>query len=276
MNVAVTKIAARTLLLAGVFALAVLASFMRGGGPGITFALENGINLTIGSAAFYNGLPVSGSTWELKDLVPGVDKFFNLEDVMPGDSGQAGITMRVGGRESAWLCLDFKNLVSDENGLIEPENDADANGAISGELADSVEFFAWRDDGDGVFEVGEQTLFGTGAAGSVLNNTTYALADASIGTPLEDGDESNIGIAWCAGDLSVALDSAQIACIPSLGNAAQTDSFSVDVAIRAEGTRERGTFTCAGGFEDVRGRPERPPRPERPTRPNWPGAPNNN
>lgn len=265
MNAAVTKIAARTLLLAGVFALLALAAFMRGGGPGITFALENGINLTIGSSAFYNGLPVSGSTWVLKDLVPGADKFFDLEDVMPGDSGQANISMRVEGRESAWLCLDFKNLVSNENDFVEPEVGADANGNASGELADGMKFFAWRDDGDGVFEIGEQTLFGTGAAGSVLNNMTYALADASIGVPLEDGDEKNVEIAWCAGDLLVDSDSANISCSPALGNAAQTDSFSVDVAIRAEGTKARGTFTCAGGFEDVRGpRPERPERPLRP------------
>ena len=60
MNAAMTKIVARTLLLGGVFALATLAAFMRGGGPGITFALENGLNLTVGSAAFSNGLPVSG------------------------------------------------------------------------------------------------------------------------------------------------------------------------------------------------------------------------
>src|SRR3989344_3462454 len=155
MNAAMTKIAARTLLLGGVFALATLAAFMRGGEPGITFALEDDINLTVGSRAFYNGLPVSGSTWELKDLVPGADKFFNIEDIVPGDSGQASVSMHVESeREYTWLCLDFSNLESGEGGINEPESAEDPNGAASGELADGMEFFAWRDDGDDVFEVG--------------------------------------------------------------------------------------------------------------------------
>ena len=275
MNAAVTKIAARTLLLAGVFALAVAAAFARGGEPGITFALESGINLTVGSRAFVNGLPVSGSTWALKDLMPGVDKFFDLQDVMPGDSGQARIGMRVEGRESAWLCLDFSNLVSDESGFIEPEEDADANGEASGELADGLEMFAWRDDGDGIFEAGEPPLFGPHPASDVLDGKTYAIADASTGAPLASGDERHVGTAWCAGELSANLEDGQLSCAPSLGNAAQTDSFSVDAAIRAEGSRDRGTFTCAGGFDTGRdrgergereGRPERGERPERPPR----------
>src|SRR3989344_7259542 len=160
MNAAMTKIAARTLLLGGVFALATLAAFARGGEPGITFALEDDLNLTIDSRAFYNGLPVLGSTWTLKDLVPGADKFFNIEDIVPVDSGKAVISMHIESeREDAWLCLDFTNLVSDENGFVEPESGVDASEA-SGELADGMEFFAWRDDGDDVFEVGEEPLFG--------------------------------------------------------------------------------------------------------------------
>src|SRR3989344_9060547 len=148
MKAAAIKIAARTPLLAGVFALVVAAAAVRGGTPGITFALENELNLTIDSRAFYNGLLVPASTWALKDLVPGVDKFFNLANIMPKDSGKATISMHLESRDSSWMCLNFNNLQSNENGVNEPESLEDPNGNVSGELADGMEFFAWRDDGD--------------------------------------------------------------------------------------------------------------------------------
>ncbi|MBI4068283.1 hypothetical protein HY413_02655 [Candidatus Kaiserbacteria bacterium] len=270
MNVVALKIVARTLLLGGVFALAAIAAFMRGGEPGITFALENGINLTIGSRAFYNGLPVSGSTWVLKDLVPGVDKFFNIEDVKPGDSGEATIDMHVESRGPVWMCLDFSNLQSNDNGVNEPESHEDLNGTAEGELALGMEFFAWRDDGDGVFEVGEQPLFGTStqSASVVLNAATYPIADSTTGSPLPDGTTNSVGIAWCAGDLFFNLTTAEISCEgAALWNSTQTDSFSVDVAIRAETEGNNFAFTCAGGGDSGRGRPLRPERPERPERP---------
>src|SRR3990167_1299986 len=212
MNAATTKIAARTLLLAGVFVLAVAAASVRGGMPGITFALENELNLTIDSRAFYNGLLVPGSTWALKDLVPGIDKFFNFDNILPKDSGKATISMHLESRDSSWMCLNFNNLQSNENGVNEPESSEDPNGNASGELASGIEFFAWRDDGDDVFEVGEQPLFGTGvqSASVVLNATTYPIADSTVGPPLEGGETRHVGVAWCAGDLQVNLATAEI------------------------------------------------------------------
>ncbi|KKW19511.1 MAG: hypothetical protein UY63_C0012G0020, partial [Parcubacteria group bacterium GW2011_GWA2_51_10] len=270
------------------FALATAAAFMRGGEPGITFALENELNLTIDSRAFYNGLPVPGSTWALKDLAPGVDKFFNFDNILPKDSGKTTISMHLESRDSSWLCLNFTNLQSNDNGVNEPESSVDPNGNASGELAEAVEFFAWRDDGDDVFEVGELPFFGTTtqSASVVLNETTYAIADFSTGTALPSGTTRHVGMAWCAGDLSVNLATAQILCDGvSLGNAAQTDSFSVDVSVQAESSRDKPTFTCAEGDGDGTQRPreergergerdERPERPERPEPPE-PGPENN-
>jgi len=267
MNAATTKIAARTLLLAGVFVLAVAAASVRGGMPGITFALENELNLTIDSRAFYNGLLVPGSTWALKDLVPGIDKFFNFDNILPKDSGKATISMHLESRDSSWMCLNFRNLQSNENGVNEPESLEDSNGNASGELADGMEFFAWRDDGDDVFEIGESPLFGTTtqSASSVLNERTYAIADASLGEALPSGTTRYVGIAWCAGDLGVNLTTAQMSCSGGeLGNAAQTDSFSVDVSINAESSRDKQGFLCAGGtIDDGRERGERGERGER-------------
>ena len=239
----------RTLLVAGVFALATTA-LMRGTGPGITFALEEDFNLTIDSAAFFRGLPVPGSTWELKDLVPGVDKFFDLAGVLPGDSGNATISMHVESRQSgAWMCLDFP-------------------AAPAGSLAEGTQFFAWRDDGDNVFEPGEAPLFGPAPASDALHEKTYAIADTLTGDPVGTNETRHVGLHWCAGELSVNLATGEMACIgETLGNEAQGDSFSIDVSIRALLERGREGFTCSGEvIDDGRTRPARPDleRPERP------------
>ncbi len=262
-------ISMRALLVAVVFAVALLALFARGSAPGVTFALENDITLTIASQAFFKGLPIPSSTWALKNLVPQSDKFFNIAGVMPGDSGEATITAHVEGRQSAWLCLDFSNLQSNENGLTPAEIGVDPNGNVSGELADGMQFFAWRDNGDNVFEVGEQPLFGTTtrAASVVLNAKSYPIADSTTGEALPIGSTRSIGIAWCAGHLAVDAASAHLSCDgASLGNAAQSDSFSVDVSIRAASNRDQPFFMCAAGGAANRGRPERDTRPTRPIR----------
>src|SRR5690349_5864084 len=77
---------------------------------GITFATY-GIDLKIDNKAWYNGVLVPGSTWALKDLVPTSDKFFNFNDIKPGDWGKTLISTHVG-KSDAWLCLDFANLQS--------------------------------------------------------------------------------------------------------------------------------------------------------------------
>ena len=247
------NISMRALVIAAVLAVVGAAALSRAAAPGITFALENDIVLTIGSRAFFNGLPVPSSTWALKDLAPTADKFFNLGGVMPGDSGTATITMHVAGRQSAWLCLDFVNFQKHRG------------------LADGTQFFAWRDNGDGIFTPSEQPIFGTTtrAASSVLNGKTYAIADSTTGQALPIGSTRSVGVEWCAGHLVVG-PAGLFSCLGSaLGNEAQRDSFSVDVAMRAVSAREQPAFACSGG-ESGEGRPPRdvrPPRPERPPRP---------
>ena len=243
----------RVLLVAGVFALAISALF-NGRNTGITFALEDGIDLTIGSSAFYNGVPVPSSTWELKDLVPGVDKFFDLAGILPGDFGRAAISAHIEGRETAWMCLDFLSTPT-------------------GPLADGTHFFAWRDDGDGVFQLGESLLFDVSPASVALSGKTYPIADSTTGSVVEIGETQHVGIEWCAGTLS--FDGISFSCDgATLGNEAQGDSFSVDIALRAVGSRDRGAFTCAEGFADPRGeRGERDERDEREVREARPARP---
>ena len=226
--------------------LAVSAGSMRTGTPGITFATY-GINLTVDSEATYNGAFVPSATWSLKDLIPGVDKFFNFDDIKPGDQGENTISLHLD--TNGWLCLDFLNLTENENGVNEPESHEDVDGIIEGELAEGMEFFGWVDDGDNIFELGERPLFGTStqAAIEVLNETTYSIADAVNGSPCLQGDTCYFGVYWCAGDLEVNLLTAEISCDPTtIGNEAQTDSMSVDVSLRAYPSEQYPALLCDG------------------------------
>ncbi|MEY4731392.1 MAG: hypothetical protein RL681_338 [Candidatus Parcubacteria bacterium] len=216
--------------------------FAMSGSSGITFAM-GGLNLTIDSKGFYNGVKVPSATWKLKNLVPGTDKFFNFDDVKPGDYGCDLVSMHVQD-DDAYMCMDFKNFAQDENGVNEPESQASGKN-----LADGTEFFGWMDDGDGKYEPpSEKALFGTStqAASSVLNNTTYAIADARRGNSCKKDSARYVGMCWCAGDLVVQPDG-KFTCDPNtLGNSSQTDSFSVDVEIRATPEKYDKKFSCGG------------------------------
>ena len=241
-----TKLTMRGLFLIGLVVLVSVAAYARTGEIGVTFA-TNGIDLQIDSKAWYNGSPVLSATWAMKNLTPGADKFFNFNDIKPGDSGCNVISMHVK-KADAWMCLDFKNLTSSDNGVNEPESHADANGTATGELAGGTEFFGWLDDGDGIFEPpSEKALFGTStqAASSVLNEKTYIIGDSKHGNSCKKDTTRYVGVCWCAGNLTVNMATGGYTCDGSaLGNEAQTDSFSVDVEIRAEPAREKLQFIC--------------------------------
>lgn len=250
------KIPARVVLIGLLVSLVVLIYALTPS-TGYTFATGS-FNLKIDSKASWNGVLQPNSTWTLKNLQPGVDKFFNIDDVKPGDWGEATISFHV--NKDAWICLDFENLKEKENGRNEPELLEDNSGSSgSGELADGTEFFAWYDDkkdvingiwpGDNIFQVGEKPIFGTvdgnQAATITLNNKTYALADSVSGQPFKASKTSYIGIQWCAGDMEVNLATAEITCDPTtMGNEAQTDSFSVDIGFRAVPSKDEKKFRC--------------------------------
>jgi hypothetical protein len=242
------KTSLRIVFTAGVMSVVILAFGFRTEATGFTYATGSGFNLRIDSQAFYNGQAVPSSTWSLKNLQPNSDKFFNFSDIKPGDRGTTTISFHV--NKDAWICLDFEKLKEYENERNEPEMLEDNTGGVnSGELADGTEFFAWYDDGDNAFEVGEKALFGTStgkqAATKVFDNKTYPLADSVFGTAFTASTTRYIGITWCAGDLTVNIATAAIACdATAMGNEAQTDSFTVDVSIRAEGSKDNKKFKC--------------------------------
>lgn len=247
MNAALTNITVRTAIIVVVLGIAIAAYIVRDVEPGITFA-TGGLNLRIDSSGWYNGVLIPSATWvQPRDLVLS-DKFFNFNDIKPGDYGCEIISMHV--NANAWLCLDFKNLSQNENGENEPEGHEDATPGA--DLADGTEFFGWMDDGDGKYEPpNEKPIFGTStqAASYVVASTTYAIAD-SRGSFCRLNTKRYVGMCWCAGNLAVNANGS-FNCDPtSLGNEAQTDSFSVDVAIRAQLAQQMPRFRC-GGYPPV-------------------------
>lgn len=242
-----THVGIRVALIAGVLVLAVYAYIVRGEVAGDTFATgsgQGGLEMKIDSRTVYNGVIQPKLSWALKNLVPGVDHFFNFDDVKPGDNGTNTISIHIN-KNPAWVCLDFSNLTDEENGMNEPESLVDVTDG--GELSKELEFFSWLDDGDNIFEVGEKPLFGTTTQSGydVLREKTYAIADYTTGTPIPKNATQNVGIVWCAGDLIVNTVTAHITCNGSLmGNETQTDSMKIDVKLRAVSATQQKTFTC--------------------------------
>lgn len=241
-----SKIALRGLGVVGLLVLVVFMNSLRANAEGYTFATY-GIDLKIDSKAWYNGVMVPSATWALKNLVPGSDKFFNFDDIKPGDYGCNVISIHVKNTD-AWACMDFTNFEEAENGVNEPEGEVDTTD--DPDLADNTEFFGWQEtDGDGKFEPwnGEKPLFGTSTkpASEVLNDTTYAIGDYKNGNSCKPNKTRYVGMCWCAGDLTVDLKTGKQVCDGTkLGNEAQTDSFSVDVEIRTSATKDKPKYIC--------------------------------
>lgn len=239
----------RTVILLGMMVFAgTAAAFVPGDTVATGSFTSTKLDLKIDSKAWYNGVSVPSATWALKDLTPGVDKFFNLDDVKPGDFGCNVISIHAK-KSDAYACIDFKNMKNDESGINEPESLVDPNGNVSGELAAGTEFYGWIDDGDGKFEPSsEKTIFGTTTQDAlhVLNNKTYAVGDSKNSSFIKQGKTKYVGMCWCAGNLTVNPKTGAMTCDGRvLGNETQTDSFSVDVLIRAVSSKDQPKFVCS-------------------------------
>ena len=241
------------LILAVVLFLAFVTMYNKG--IGITFA-TGGLQLQIDSHTTYNGVLQPSMTWELKDLVPGVDKFFDFQDVMPGDTGVTTISFHT--NENAWACMDFTNLTDVDNGNNEPESSEDPDGPAGGELSKGMEFFGWVDDGDNVYQTSERAIFGTSTPQAAFDALTeYILADASTGSYFPANTTKYVGIQWCAGDLDVNTVTGEVTCDGgALGNVAQSDGFSVDLGLRVVTADDYPGYRCDGSV---------PPPPMGPT-----------
>jgi len=78
------------------------------------------------------------------------EPIFQLDDVKPGDTGEATISTHVFDNP-AWLWMRMSVDNSDDNGLTEPEDEVDETGS-EGELDENIIFTVWNDDEDNVWE----------------------------------------------------------------------------------------------------------------------------
>lgn len=215
------------------------------------------------------------TSWGPSDLGNGL-LFFNFQDLKPSDKGEDTISLHVDNNDS-YACIDVSLTSNDDKSSNDPElGDGDAqediNNTWDGELAQNINMFWWADDGDNVYEVGENSI--SGGVKSLFNLASSSgpfsvtLADSQFNAwgspgPIPGGVTRYIGKAWCFGTMGLTpvaqdnlghqLNAANgplirgmgVSCNGSnLNNITQTDSATVDVAFRAIQSRNNQSFTC--------------------------------
>ncbi len=224
------------------------------------------IDLQVDNTSYYNGAVSSATSWTLRDLT--IERFFDFNDLKPGDIGEDTISLHVNNNDS-WLCADITLTSDDDNGLTEPEGDDGDTSTTTGELADQINFTWWADDGDNVLEDDETPLpAGPLGALEVGETATVALADSDeniwttgTSTPLPGDSVRYVGKAWCYGVLTAspltqdglgttsprtpANSTGGLTCDGTgVDNTGQTDSTTADITFRAVQSRNNGTFQC--------------------------------
>lgn len=187
-----------------------------------------------GDAYFQNACRL----WGPKDLADG-DTFFNFDDVKPADHGTNVISLHVDSND-AYACLIVNNEDDMENDLVDPEAEVGDLPNVGnlfgfGELSNYLDIFAWNDlNGNGIYEpAGEVAIY----EGNIQTEL--------IPMSLVAGQTDYIGLAWCAGDISVDNTSGLISCDGGgMLNDAQTDSFMASLTAYAEQQRNNEGFSC--------------------------------
>jgi hypothetical protein len=117
---------------------------------------------------------------------------------------------------------------------------------VNGELAQELRFFAWSDDGNNIWENGEDVLFSNteGPASDVLDGVAYPLFTPQTEAILAE-ETSYIGLYWCYGDLDVDEDNNELTCDGStVTNMSQTDQLMADITFYVEQARNNDGFSC--------------------------------
>jgi predicted ribosomally synthesized peptide with SipW-like signal peptide len=218
--------------------------------------------LAPGQTAAVDQYPVIGSecngSWTATNLGAG-QQFFNFADVKPADQGEDTVSLHID-NNPAYACVYIKTTGNNENGVNDPESKAgdttlDPNG---GELAQNINVFAWLDNGattseastteagDNIWEAGEPVLQSPVALSTLGATTTLALADASTGTgPLGTTTTSHIGLAWCAGTITINAPGSYTCDGSTMGNNTQTDSATSTVSFYVVQARNNADFLCS-------------------------------
>ncbi|MDO8486274.1 MAG: SipW-dependent-type signal peptide-containing protein [Candidatus Staskawiczbacteria bacterium] len=242
---------------------------------GNTFA-AGAIDLTVDNESYYNGALSESTTWTVPQNLDDTGLlFFNFTDLKPDDEGEDTISLHVNNND-AYLCMDLALTSDDDRSSNEPELDTgddqeDLNNTWDGELAQALQMFWWADDGDNVYEEGENAI--TNGIQTVTNmfgddnQFSVALADSQNNVwgnttgPVAGGETVYVAKAWCFGTLGLAPlgqdeQSTDGPLAPnrvgtgvtcngaSLGNITQTDGITLDVAFRTFQARHVPGFLC--------------------------------
>lgn len=209
--------------------------------------------------------------WVEKDLEEG-DSFFNFGDIKPGDEGTNVISLHVYDND-AYACLIVHNKDDQENGIQESE-DGDlpnqGNPSGFGELSNYLDVFTWSDNNqNGEYDNGETSIGGPAplaSFGSIMS------LDPSNQGFLTATTTKYVGVAWCAGNLT--LEEGELVCDGSgMENDAQSDSFSASLTAYAVQTRNNPNFSCADIADDYNS-PEDEDEPVLQLKPVAPAQPN--
>lgn len=226
-----------------------------------------------GPAAF----PIPGTPCETSFGPSNLDGllFFNFTDLKPDDEGEDTISIHV--QNDAWACMDLTLTSNDDISSNEPElGDSDAQdnplNTWDGELAQTLEFFWWADDGDNVYEENERALTKSGGVQSLYDLATstgsfkITLADSQGnawgGTaPIPANETVYIAKGWCMGDMTLGAlpqdnlttdgpqapgrEGTGFSCDGTLlDNTMQTDGVEVSMVFTAEQARNNPNFRC--------------------------------
>jgi predicted ribosomally synthesized peptide with SipW-like signal peptide len=200
------------------------------------------------------------TSWESKDLDG--ELFFNFDDVKPGDMGEDTISLLVNNND-AYACMNVTVTGTPENSQTEPEAKVDeTNGENEGELQKALNFVFWADDGDNVFEQGEN-IIREGSAESIFTGQHWTLADTENNVwtqqtgPITGAQTYYVAKMWCLGDLEKTPLTQEEGGDPltrgtgfscsgaNLGNETQTDGITADVEFYAVQSRNNGQFLCS-------------------------------
>src|SRR3989338_6742913 len=200
------------------------------------------IDLTVDSlGAFRNGVGVPSTPWEATNLT--LERFFDFDDVKPGDWFRRNISLHVE-NNPAWACLLVKNVQEDENILTDPEHEAGDNTPDVGELGQNMHALGWFDSNVNVKLDGTEQTF-IDSFFDVF--TEIALHDSTTGNgslnpeiPVE-----MLQLNLCAGNTVVAGNGTVTCNGSSMGYQSQTDELEADLQLYVEQVRNNPDFKCS-------------------------------
>lgn len=181
------------------------------------------LDLQIDWEESYNGDHV-----ETQNLTDNPGSIFDLEDLKPGDHGEATVSLHLDDNPG-WIWMNLNQTYNGGYSCTEPEKIAeDGDCGTKGELGEELEFTIWADDGDNVRQEDEKIIFeGTYDELEEHSTSEGVLLDGNPETeetePFPGGETGYVGIKW-----NLPLDT---------GNKVQSDSLKFDLSFYTEQRR---------------------------------------